>query len=152
MTPTDQIATLHAAYCELTGFELGRDYARDYAWHEFVKRGFTLDDLKMVVFEVRKGMAGGYRFQGSLKFRNLIEDLNRFEEDLAEARANLRNRRPPPSAKERVLEASGRPASVRTGTARTVETVVSNVANAPELTEEGKKAREAFSKLKEQLK
>lgn len=142
------IAELHRAYCELIGEEIPLTMDREYAWSVFRSRGYGADELRLVVFEVRRAIDRQERKPGALKFRNLIVNIDWFDEDLAEARANLRNRRPPPSAKERVLEQSGRPAGVRTGTARTVETVVSNVANAPELTEAGKKALEEFRNLK----
>ena len=149
-TNLETVANLHRTYCELTGLEISLDYGREWAWAEFIRRGWTADDLKLVVFEIRKGIPEKSRKPGALKFRNLIGNPDYFEEDLAEARANLRNRRPVATNKERVLESTGRPV-VRTGTAKTVETVVAQITKAPELTDAGREALENLRRLKSEL-
>lgn len=99
MTPTEsEIAALHDAYCRLTGQEgLPLRYDRLSWWHNWCAAGFTLDDLKLVVRYLKKGIADGKRNQGALKFSNLIIQVDRFEEDLFEARRVLKVRPPQPS-------------------------------------------------------
>lgn len=144
----EQIGALHAAYVEITGMEIRCDYARVSAWQEFIKRGFTLDDIKLVVFEIRRGISTRSRHVGALRFSNLIVNIEYFEEELAMARANMRSRRPPMTEKDKLLKQTGR-ATETTGTARTVGTVIQ--ALSPTETEAGKRAREAFSKLGKSL-
>lgn len=140
-----QINALHAAYVEITGMEIRCDYSRMSAWQEFIHRGFTLDDLKMVCFEIRRGFSTGARHPGAFKFHNLIVNIEYFEEELAMARANMRSRRPPMTERDKIMKQTGR-ATETTGTARTVGTVIQSLSPA------GQAAKEAFVKLKEQLK
>lgn len=140
----EHIGALHQAYCDITGMELRCEYSRMSAWQEFIRRGFTVDDIRLVVHEIRRGIPSGARNEGALKFRNLIVNIDGFEEDLAEARANMRSRRPPMTEKDKILKQTGR-AVETTGTARTVGTVIAS------LSPEGQKAAEEFSKLKHSL-
>lgn len=139
-----QIGALHAAYVEITGMELRCEYSRMSAWQEFIHRGFTLDDLKMVCFEIRRGFSTGARHPGAFKFHNLIVNIEYFEEELAMAKANMRSRRPPMTEKDKILKQTGRQTET-TSTARTVGTVIQA------LSPEGKVAKEAFSALKDSL-
>lgn len=102
------IPKLHAAYCELTGLEIGLDMNRERSWFEWAKKGFTEEDLRLVILEIRKGIKIGKRNPGALKFRNLIEGLDYFEEDLAMVKAQ---KRAPKFRfdKSATLRASGRP-------------------------------------------
>lgn len=139
-----QIGALHAAYVELTGMEVRCDYSRISSWQEFIHRGFTLDDLKMVCFEIRRGFSTGARHPGAFKFHNLIVNIEYFEEELAMARANMRSRRPPMTERDRILKQTGRQTET-TSTARTVGTVIQA------LSPEGQKAAEEFAALKSKL-
>jgi hypothetical protein len=94
MTTTEsEIAALHEAYCLLTGQEgLPLRFDRQRQWYDWCRCGFTLDDLKLVVRYLKKGIADRSRNQGALKFSNLIVQVDRFEEDLFEARRVLKVR------------------------------------------------------------
>lgn len=98
MTTTEsEIAALHEAYCHLTGQEgLPLRFDRQRQWYDWCRCGFTLDDLKLVVRYLKKGIADRSRNQGALKFSNLIVQVDRFEEDLFEARRVLKVRPKPP--------------------------------------------------------
>lgn len=149
MEPT-LVQSLHTAYTQLTGLEIGLDFYREACWAAFISKGFTQDDLKMVIFSIKKGIETRERKPGALKFRNLIVNLDWFEEDLAEIRAKRRGHVPIDPAKAEVLRATGR--SVTASNASTVTTVGAVLKKvAPELTEEGKKAMDAFSALKSNL-
>lgn len=97
------IEILHQSYCEATTFELKLAYDRERSWFEFIKAGFTRDDLKMVIFHLVKGIQKGERREGCLRFRNLIQRLDLFEEELNLARAFQRNFKQP-TAKEKALQ------------------------------------------------
>lgn len=140
-----QIGALHAAYVEITGMELRCEYSRMSAWQEFIRRGFTVDDIRIVVHEIRRAIPSGARKPGALLFRNLIVNIDGFEEDLEMAKANMRSRRPPMTERDKILKQTGR-ATETTSTAREVGTVIQ------ELSPEGQAAKEEFVKLKEQLK
>lgn len=101
------IPELHAAYFRLTGLDLRLDMARERSWFEWQKRGFTENDLRLVVGLIKSGIKAGNRHPGALKFRNLIECPDYFEEDLALARAKHRVRTFSPG-KVQVLKATGR--------------------------------------------
>jgi hypothetical protein len=113
--PNSTIAKLHAAYERFTGHKLKLDgvYLREWAWTEWIKRGFTEPDLELVVrylqFQIRKDL----RRPESLLFRNLIQEVDRFEEDLNMARDWKRNKRPEPTARQEILAATGRPEEPR---------------------------------------
>ncbi len=98
MTLTEsEIAALHDAYCRLTQQEgLPLRFDRQRWWFEWCRAGFTLDDLKLVVRYLKKGIADRKRNPGSLKFSNLIVQVDKFEEDLFEARRVLKVRPKPP--------------------------------------------------------
>lgn len=98
MTTTEsEIAALHEAYCKLTGQEgLPLRFDRQRWWYDWCRCGFTLDDLKLVVRYLKKGIADRRRNQGALKFSNLIVQADKFEEDLFEARRVLKVRPKPP--------------------------------------------------------
>ena len=100
------IVDLHAAYVQLTGFSLPLSMDREAAWFEWVKRGFTPDDLAALV-KHHKWLAKSGIPARSLKFRSLVVNVDYAEEDLAEIRA--RSRVPPPKPnREEVLRATGR--------------------------------------------
>lgn len=104
------IETLHKLYCQLTGKSLSLHPDRVRAWYEFVKAGFTAEDLRLVLLHLKRGERHGYRHRGSYGFTRLVWRLDVFEEELIEARAHCRNSRPR-SDRERVVEAL-RPAAV----------------------------------------
>lgn len=97
------ISDLHSLYCRLTGMHISLAFDREHFWFLWLKQGFTGADLELVVKMIWRKIPKGERRIESLKFRNLIEQLDRFEEDLAVARAEHRNSKPPPSARERAV-------------------------------------------------
>lgn len=102
----------HAVYVQTTGLPLRyQAYYHERVWYEFAKE-FTQDDLKLVVAYLKRlyrdPEKAGIR-KAILRFSHLIERGDRFNEYLAEARAVGRVK--PPSARDRILAASGRPQS-----------------------------------------
>lgn len=85
------IQSLHALYCKLTGFPLSMRYDRERFWALFIKEGYTGEDLKLVIRHLQGEIHRGERRKGCLKFSNLIEPLHDFEEELALAKAYVRN-------------------------------------------------------------
>jgi len=84
MTP---IPNLHAAYQRLTGLAIHLDMAREREWFDWLKRGFTEDDLAAVIAFHRRTVEDPRILGRMLRFGFLIGQPDRFEEDLAEARA-----------------------------------------------------------------
>jgi hypothetical protein len=54
---------------------------RERLWYEFLRAGFTLEDLALVVRYLQKEIRHTRRNVGALKLSNLLQ-LDRFEEDL----------------------------------------------------------------------
>lgn len=103
MTSANQtINDLHAAYCAATGLDIRLAYDRESDWMLFVHDGFTKEDLLCVVAWLKREIRAGKRWTSSLYFRNLIKQLDRFEEDLSCAKAALR--KPEPTARDKALE------------------------------------------------
>jgi len=90
MNPSD-IPTLHKLYCQLSGFDLRYNIDRERAWYEYIKAGFTAEDLRLVLAHLRHGVIHGGRYPGCMGFTRLIWNLDKFEEDLCEAKAIARN-------------------------------------------------------------
>lgn len=137
----DTLSTIdgfHRLYVQLTGFQIRLDAAREHEWFYWVKRGFTADDLRVLVAHLKREIKEGRRMPGCLKFRNLIVNLDYFEEDLAEARALARRPRVDAGRAE-VLRRSGRDAASQ-APARSAADVIA-----------GMKAFEDFRKLKDNL-
>ena len=95
---TNTLAALratHELYCRLTGQELTLRFDRERLWYEFLRAGFSNDDLKTVVTYLQKEIRASRRNVGALKLSNLLQ-LDRFEEDLNISKVRLRSA--PPSA------------------------------------------------------
>lgn len=108
----EEIQQLHELYRELTGLVIRLDMARERDWFEWRKRGFGKAELALVVRHIKAGIRTGKRYPGALKFSNLIGMPDRFEEDLAQARAEGRKvaARPSPG-RAAAVRASGREVS-----------------------------------------
>lgn len=109
MTPD----TLHTVFCRESGlsvhFRLGpADTRCERAWMEFLKV-FTEADLVLVIQTLKRKIKSGDRRPGCLRFSNLIERLDLFDEELAMAKAQARNARQPLSNRDAILKATGRP-------------------------------------------
>ena len=93
---TNTLAALratHELYCRLTGQELTLRFDRERLWYEFLRAGFSNDDLKTVVTYLQKEIRASRRNVGALKLSNLLQ-LDRFEEDLNISKVRLRSARP----------------------------------------------------------
>jgi hypothetical protein len=90
--PDNEIASavkdIHRLYCELTGQQLTLRYDRQRLWFEFLRAGFTAQELRHVVRYLQKEIRAGRRNVGALKLSNLLQ-LDRFEEDLNIGRVKL---------------------------------------------------------------
>lgn len=78
---------------------------RIYWWQVWKARGFSMNDLGVVINHLQRGIKDGKRYPGSLKWSHLIQQADSFEEELNEARACTRNLKPPPSHKEAFIHA-----------------------------------------------
>lgn len=90
------IPAAHQLYCHLTGQSLRLGFDRQRQWYEWLRAGFTLQDLRRVVAYLQREIREGRRNIGALKLSNLLQ-LDRFEEDLNIRRARLESPRPAPS-------------------------------------------------------
>jgi len=90
MNAPDRIRQLHAHYAQLTGQNLSLGFDRERLWFEYLRVGFTLEQLTQVVRYLQKEIRHQRRNVGALKLSNLLQ-LDRFEEDLNISRVRLRN-------------------------------------------------------------
>mgnify|MGYP006269968429 CR=1 FL=1 len=95
-TAQAQIQQLHQLYGRLTGQTLSLSFDRERLWFEFLRAGFTADDLSRVVVHLQQEIRHQRRYVGALKLSNLLQ-LDRFEEDLNISRVRLRPPAPPAS-------------------------------------------------------
>jgi hypothetical protein len=84
-------------YCQLTAQKLTLRFDRELLWYEFLRSGFSAEDLKSVVAYLQKEIRASRRNVGALKLSNLLQ-LDRFEEDLNISRVRLRPSAPPPNS------------------------------------------------------
>jgi hypothetical protein len=82
-----EVAPAHALYCGLTMQKLDLTLGRMFCWERFLLK-FSLDDMKLTINHIKRGIRHGQRNIGALKFSNLIERMDKFEEDLAQARGD----------------------------------------------------------------
>lgn len=94
--PAEQIAAAHQLYCQLTGQTLRLGFDRERQWYEWLRAGFTLEDLRRVIGYLQRQIREGRRNVGALKLSNLLQ-LDRFEEDLNIRRVRLEPLPPPPA-------------------------------------------------------
>jgi hypothetical protein len=83
-----QITAAHQLYCQLTGQSLRLSFDRERQWFEWLRAGFTLEDLRRVVVYLQREIREGRRNIGALKLSNLLQP-DRFEEDLNIRRVRL---------------------------------------------------------------
>jgi len=83
-----KVAEIHHLYCDLTGQKLTLRFDRERLWHEFLRAGFSAEDLRRVVAYLQKEIRKERRNIGALKLSNLLQ-LDRFEEDLHISRVRL---------------------------------------------------------------
>lgn len=87
-----EIGALHQLYCQLTGQTLRLGFDRERLWFEWLRAGFSPQDLRRVVAYLQGEIREGRRNVGALKLSNLLQP-DRFEEDLNIRRVRLK----PPS-------------------------------------------------------
>lgn len=105
MTPA--MIQLHRAWNMATGQELPLvlcDYAREFGYHQFIQAGFGEREIVEVVRYLKRKIKEGSRLEGALRWSNCIGNITRFAEDLAMAKAEIRNTKPPMTPKERVIQ------------------------------------------------
>lgn len=92
---TALIEQAHALYGQLTGQGVSLRFDRQRMWYEWLRCGFSLEDLRRVIVYLQREIRQGRRNVGALKLSNLLQP-DRFEEDLAISRVCLRAPAPPP--------------------------------------------------------
>ncbi len=91
-----QICAAHQLYCQLTGQNLRLGFDRERQWFEWLRAGFTPQDLRRVIGYLQHEIREGRRNVGALKLSNLLQP-DRFEEDLNIRRVRLQPLPPPPT-------------------------------------------------------
>ena len=97
-------ALIHEEYVKLTGYEVRLDI-NYWTFKEFCEHDYTVEDLRLVIRFIKaqnKDRSPGYK--RSLRPSKVIGDLQRFDEDLAEAKAVFRNRPRPLSQRDIALQ------------------------------------------------
>jgi hypothetical protein len=90
------VRELHELYCHWTAQTLSLRFDRERLWYEFLRAGFSAEDLKRVVTYLQKEIRAERRNIGALKLSNLLQ-LDRFEEDLNISRVRLKPPAPRPN-------------------------------------------------------
>ena len=93
----EHIAGAHQFYCQLTGQNLRLGFERERQWYEWLRAGFTLEDLRRVILYLQREIRQGRRNVGALKLSNLLQP-DHFEEDLLIRRVRLEP--PPPPVRQ----------------------------------------------------
>jgi hypothetical protein len=93
---SEQITAVHQLYCQLTGQSLRLGFDRERQWFEWLRTGFTPEDLRRVIGYLQREIREGRRNVGALKLSNLLQP-DRFEEDLNIRRVRLEPLPRPPT-------------------------------------------------------
>jgi hypothetical protein len=93
---SQSVRELHELYCHWTAQTLSLRFDRERLWYEFLRAGFSAEDLKRVVTYLQKEIRTQRRNIGALKLSNLLQ-LDRFEEDLNISRVRLKPAAPRPN-------------------------------------------------------
>lgn len=102
------IASAHSAFERLTGKQYQLHTHRVYCWEKFlIGRKFSEADIEKVVRYLQGEIATKRAFPPQLWFANLIEQPDKFEEYLGDAKAKARNALPARTDRESVLESAG---------------------------------------------
>ncbi len=119
-----EIDALHAEYLRLVGGDLTLSMDRIYWWGQWRLKGWGIEELRLVIGHIQNGIKAKRRNLGALKWSNLIQQIDRYEEEIIEARAEKRNAKPHVTPKERVIS-QARPtiAPVAPGTTREAKPV-----------------------------
>lgn len=125
-----KVKELHQVYCESAGMKVSLGFDRERSWYDFIQAGFDRDDLKLVIGYLLKAVGRGDRNPGSLRFRNLVGQLDAFEEELAMAKAHRRNFKVETPKDKAIREL--RPAAVESAVKDTVKPMIVVTRNAIE--------------------
>lgn len=123
MNHSEDHTALHAVYCAITKRDFRLTMREHFAWNVWKAYGLTEADLRLVVAHVNNLIAKGRRFPESLRFHNLIGNVDRFREDLAEARALARVPKVD-KGKASVLAATGRSAEAPQPQSKSAEAIM----------------------------
>ena len=96
---TEDHAPIHAVYVRITNRPVIYDTRKYFAWQSWLAMGWTEADLRLVVAFILRRIKEGKRWQESLRFGNLIENHERFADDLIDAKMAERQVKPTPRAK-----------------------------------------------------
>lgn len=130
--------SLHSTYSLLSRMDIKFTTHHRFAWERWAFDGYTAQDLELVIkYLWRNQKPRGAFTPAAFRFQSLIEDLPRFADNLALARAEARA--PKHDDRASVLEATGRPGRPQKP-ARSIGDVIA-----------GEKAFEDFKRLKEIL-
>jgi hypothetical protein len=105
---TRMASELHQAYCAAVGYEVALTLQRIFAWEAWKARGWTKDDLLLVISHLKSKIRAGRKWDSCLRFYQLICRLEDFEEELCAARALARKPKMD-AGKAQVLRATHRP-------------------------------------------
>ena len=99
-----ELQAIHSVYCIESG--MSPTYAvQERAYHDFLSKGFTVDDLRLVLRHLKRENQRMNGASYSLRVDRIFDfDYRRFDAFLSEARATNRNRRPAPTAKDNVIQ------------------------------------------------
>lgn len=92
----EHITAVHQLYCQLTGQSLRLGFDRERQWFEWLRAGFTPEDLRRVIGYLQREIRERRRNVGALKLSNLLQP-DRFEEDLNIRRVRLQPPLRPPA-------------------------------------------------------
>lgn len=91
----------------MTGLNLELTMQRIYTWEAWTTHGWTREDLRVCIRYLKGRIRERVRQPECLKFRNLIERPDIFEEELSMAHALSRRPKPNPE-KDATLKGTGR--------------------------------------------
>src|SRR6185295_4995290 len=99
----DQLHELHDIYVEMTG-KCANYSINEAVYHDFIKKGFTCNDLRIVLAYLARENRRMRGAQYSTRLDLLMDwEYRRFDSLLSEAKAHHRNRCSPKTARESVL-------------------------------------------------
>jgi hypothetical protein len=84
----EEITAVHQLYCQLTGQSLRLGFDRERQWFEWLRAGFTPEEVRRVITYLQREIREGRRNIGALNLSNLLQP-DRFEEDLNIRRVRL---------------------------------------------------------------
>lgn len=120
---TEDNKSIHQVYCNITNRDLAMSMPMHFMWNDWKAKGWTQDDLELVVRHIKSLIQINRRRPESLRFYNLIQNHDSFAMDLADARALARSPRLD-KAKLSVLRATGREPEQNENSTRTAAQVL----------------------------